>query len=257
MKLRDLRVNVERQNFTLNPTSCARKEAKATLFGSFLDPFSSADDVPVALSDRYQAASCASLNFKPKLSLKLKGGTRRGAHPALTATVTYPEGAGYANTRSAVVTFPHSEFLEQSHIRTVCTRVQFAASQCPPGSVYGHAEAFSPLLDKPLEGPLYLRSSIHPLPDIVLALHGEIDFNAVARIDSVNARIRTSFQTVPDAPISKVIVQMQGGKKGLLVNSRDLCAHPAHALSLFTAQNGAVSETKPVLGVRCKAKRRG
>ena len=43
--------------------------------------------------------------------------------------------------------------------RTICTRVQFAADECPKKSVYGHARAFTPLLGKPLEGPVYLRSS--------------------------------------------------------------------------------------------------
>jgi hypothetical protein len=251
VKVKDLRVFADRPNFALNPTSCARKEAKATLFGSFLDVFSPADDRPVSLAARYQASSCASLKFKPKLDLKLRGGTRRGAHPALTATVSYPPGSGYANTRSAVVTLPHSEFLEQSHIRTVCTRVQFAAKQCPEGSIYGHAKAFTPLLDEPLEGPVYLRSSSHKLPDMVVALHGLVDFDLVGRIDSVHARIRTTFESIPDARVSKAVLEFPAGKKSLLVNSRDLCAHPAKALSVFTAQNGKLYEERPVLRVKC------
>jgi hypothetical protein len=251
VKVKDLRVFTDRPNFTLNPTSCAKKEAKATLFGSFLDVFSPSDDVPVNLAARYQAASCASLKFKPKLALKLRGGTKRGAHPALKATLTYPPGQGYANTRSAVVTLPHSEFLEQGHIRTVCTRVQFSAHQCPEGSVYGKARAFSPLLDEPLEGPVYLRSSSHKLPDIVIALHGLVDFNLIGRIDSVNARIRNSFESAPDAPVSKFVLELPAGKKSLLVNSRDLCAHPAKASSVFTAQNGRVYEEKPAVKAKC------
>jgi hypothetical protein len=251
VKLRDLRVYTDHPNFTLNPTSCARKEARATLFGSFLDIFNPADDVPVGLSSPYQAASCASLKFKPKLALRLRGGTKRGAHPALKATLTYPPAQGNANIAKAVVTLPHSEFLEQGHIRTVCTRVQFAADQCPPGSVYGHARAITPLLDEPLEGPVYLRSSSHKLPDMVIALHGLIDFDLVGRIDSVHARIRTSFEAAPDAPVSKFIVELPAGKKSLLVNSRDLCAHPAHASVSFTAQNGRLNEQSPLLGVGC------
>ena len=63
----------------------------------------------------------------------------------------------------------HSEFLAQEHIRTICTRVQFNAgagngAQCPKGSVYGKAKAISPLLDEPLKGPVFLRSSNHELP---------------------------------------------------------------------------------------------
>jgi hypothetical protein len=251
VKVRDLRVYVDRPSFTLNPTSCAKKEVRAILFGSFLDVFNAADDVPVSLSDRYQAASCASLKFKPSLSLRLKGGTRRGAHPALRAVVTYPQGANYANTRKAVVTFPHSAFLEQSHIRTVCTRVQFRAKQCPAGSIYGKARAFTPLLEEPLEGPVYLRSSSNPLPDLVFALRGIVDFNAVARVDSVKASIRASFDSIPDVPLSKVVVEMQGGKKGLIVNSRSLCVHKSRAKSEFTAQNNKTYNTRPVVKASC------
>jgi hypothetical protein len=47
-----------------------------------------------------------------------------------------------------------------------------AQRECPAGSVYGHVRAFSPLLDYPLEGPIYLRSSNHKLPDAVLSLRG-------------------------------------------------------------------------------------
>jgi hypothetical protein len=255
VKVRDLRVYTDRPEFTLNPTSCAVKEAKATLFGSFANPFTAADDAPVNLADRYQAASCASLAFAPKLDLRLKGGTKRGAHPALRATLTYPKGPGYANIKKAVVTLPHSAFLEQSHIRTVCTRVQFAAKSCPAGSIYGKARAFTPLLDEPLEGPVYLRSSSNPLPDLVVALKGTVDFNLVGRIDSVNASIRTTFASAPDAPVSKFVLEMQGGKKGLIVNSRNLCAKPSKADSKLTGHNGKAHNTRPVVKAKCGKKK--
>ena len=143
LKVRDLRVYVDKPEFILNPTSCEPSSAKATLFGAFRNVFDPADDVPVDLSTRYQAASCASLAFKPKLSLELHGGTKRGDHPALKAVVT-ARGAD-ANIGKAVVTLPTSAFLDQAHIRTICTRVQFAANGggrgCPPASQYGYAKA--------------------------------------------------------------------------------------------------------------------
>jgi hypothetical protein len=171
--------------------------------------------------------------------------------------VSYPPGSNYANTASASVGLPHSEFLDQAHIKTICTRVQFAAHSCPKGSIYGKARAFTPLLDKPLEGPIYLRSSSNPLPDVVLALHGQLDVAAVARIDSHNGGIRTSFEAVPDAPITKVVVEMQGGKKGLFVNSRDICKHVNRATARFKAQNGKSYEARPVLKDGCKGKKGG
>jgi hypothetical protein len=251
VKPKDIRVYADRPEFTLNPTSCADKAAKAALFGSFVNLFSPADDRPAQLADRYQAASCASLKFKPKLSLRLKGGTRRGDHPALSGMLTYPKGAGYANVRKAVVTLPHSAFLEQAHIRTVCTRVQFAANSCPQGSIYGRARAFTPLFDRPLEGNAYLRSSSNQLPDLVLALRGEVDFNLVGRIDSVNGSIRATFASAPDAPVSKFSLELQGGKKGVFVNSRNLCAHKPRAKAEFTGHNGRLYEAQPVVKARC------
>jgi hypothetical protein len=255
LKLRDLRVHVDRNDFILNPTSCDPSSAKATLFGSYLNVFDPADDVPVGLSTRYQAANCLSLGFKPRLSLRLKGGTRRGAHPSLKAVLN--ANPGDANIGKAVVTLSRSSFLEQGHIRTICTRVQFAAKACPPGAQYGYAKAWTPLLDNPIEGPVYLRSSNHKLPDLVASLHGLVDVNVVGRIDSFKGSIRSSFETIPDAPVSKFILTMQGGKKGLVVNSRSLCAKTSRANAQFTGQNGVPYDFHPVVGAKCGGKGKG
>jgi hypothetical protein len=253
-KLRDIRVYVDRDKFTLNPTSCDPSATDATLFGSGGNVFSSADDVPVSLSDRFQAASCASLGFKPKLALNLKGGTKRGGHPGLTAT--YKPRSGDANVKGLVVTLPRSAFLDQGHIRTICTRVQFAAKACPKAAQYGFIKAFTPLLDQPLEGPVYLRSSNHKLPDLVFDLHGLVDVEVATRIDSFHGGIRASVEDAPDAPLSKVLLKMQGAKKGLIVNSRNLCAGINKADVGFTGQNGKEAEAKPELRPQCAGKGR-
>jgi len=259
LKVRDLRVNVDRPEFILNPTSCERSSAKATLFGANLNVFDPSDDVPVDLSTPYQAASCASLGFKPKLSINLNGGTKRGDHPALKAVVTARNAD--ANIGKAVVTLPQSAFLDQAHIRTICTRVQYAANGgagagCPKAAQYGYARAFTPLLDEPVEGPVYLRSSNHKLPDLVAALHGIVNVDIVGRIDSFKGGIRSSFETVPDAPVSKFILNMQGGKKGLVVNSRNLCAATNKANAALTGQNGVPYDFKPVVKPSCGGKRK-
>jgi hypothetical protein len=245
LKLRDLRVYVDRPSFTLNPTSCARLQTKATLFGSYLDVFNPADDVPVSLAARFQAADCASLGFKPRLKMKLKGGTHRGDNPAFTTVVT-PR-PGDANIAATVVTLPRSAFLDQSHIRTICTRVQYAAKACPAGSIYGHVTARTPLLDETLSGPVYLRSSNHNLPDLVFALHGIVDAELVGRIDSNKGGIRASFESIPDVPVSRFVLDMQGGKKGLIVNSRGLCARASRAIAQLKAQSGKQRSSRPLV----------
>ena len=265
LNVRELQVHVDKPDFTLNATSCAEAQARATLWGggTALAPL---PDTPVDLSSRYQAASCASLAFKPRLAIKLFGGTRRGAFPALRAIVR-PR-PGQANFARAAVTLPRSAFLEQGHIRTICTRVQFAAgaghgSQCPKGAVYGHAKAWSPLIEGPATGPVYLRSSNHNLPDLVVALKGPdsapVDIELASRIDSVKGGIRGIFTGIPDLPVSRFVLAMQGGKKGLIVNSRNLCYKPARnkAKANLVGQNGRKLTTKPrVVSVTCQKRRK-
>jgi hypothetical protein len=249
LKVREIRVHVDRDNFILNPTSCDPTKIGATLFGGYLDLFSAADDAPVALSSRFQASNCAALGFKPKLRLRLKGGARRGDHPGLRAVLNGRPGD--ANIDRASLTLPRSAFLDQGHIRTICTRVQFAANACPSGSVYGYAKATTPLLDEPLRGPVYLRSSDHKLPDLIADLNGLVEIELAGRIDSIHGGIRNTFDVVPDAPVTEFVLTMKGGKKGLIVNSRNLCAKTNRAKARFVGQNGKPYDFRPIVRPDC------
>ena len=255
LALRDIQAFVERPRFTLNPTSCAPQQVRARIWGGGEDVFSTLDDSPLSRAVGYQAAGCRGLGFAPRLALRLRGGTRRGAHPALRG-VFRPRPAE-ANLERMVLRLPHSAFLEQAHIRTICTRVQYRAANCPRGAVYGHVTAYTPLLSEPLEGPAYLRSSNHNLPDLVFDLHSSIgvDFEAVARIDSRKGGIRASFAGLPDAPLSRVVVEMQGGKKGLIVNSTNLCAAKHRADARLAAHNNARRTLRPALRPSCRHKK--
>jgi hypothetical protein len=57
---------------------------------------------------------------------------------------------------------------------------------------------------------------------------------------------------VPDQPVSTFTLNMQGGKKGLLVNSRDICKSVNKATAKFTAQNGRTADMRTVLQNSCK-----
>jgi hypothetical protein len=238
---RRVRLEVDREKFTINPTSCKVQEVRAVVRGANGDT--------AHPSDRFQSSGCGALAFSPRLALTLKGGTKRGAHPRLRAVLR--ANRGQANIRRVSVALPHSEFLEQAHIRTICTRVQFAADACPAGSVYGHASVTTPLLDKSLRGPVYLRSSSHDLPDLVVDLRGEIDITLSGRIDSVNGGIRTTFDAAPDAPFGKFVLNMNGGRKGLLVNSTNTCLRRHAATVQLVGHNGRAKNLHPVLKTDC------
>jgi uncharacterized repeat protein (TIGR01451 family) len=245
LDVRSIALKLDRPDFTLNPTSCdpmAFSGLETSVLGQ-----------GASLSAPFQVGECGGLRFKPKLALRLTGKTNRGAHPALKAVLTMPPGG--ANMAKAVVALPRSEFIDQGHFKTICTRVQYAAQQCPAGSVYGHVVATTPLLDKPLQGPVYLRSSSHKLPDLVFSLDGQIHVDAVARVDSVNGGIRTSFEAIPDAPLSRVVLTMQGGKKGLFVNSTNICRTTFRAKAEFDGQNGKAADSKPKMVAQCKGKK--
>jgi hypothetical protein len=257
--LRDLRAYIDRPQFTLNPTSCKRTSTAGTLLGTGADFALAGDDEPVTVTSPFQAADCASHGFKPDLKLFLIGGTKRGDNPKLRAVLKPRKGD--ANIRQAQVTLPHSEFLDNEHLKTICTRVQFAAGdvpgeKCPTASIYGYARAFTPLLDQPIEGPVFLRSSSHPLPDLVAALHSDrIDINLDGRIDSFGGdRIRTTFSGLPDVPVVKFVLNMQGGKKGLLVNSTDICRGRHRALVGLHGQNEKRVLANSVIKTKCRKK---
>lgn len=248
LDIRRLTVDVDRSNFTVNPTSCDPTAVGATA--------SSAQGASAALSQRFQVGGCAGLGFRPSISLRLSGQTRRTGFPALTATVNYPSGGAYSAIERASVLLPHSEFLEQSHLVKPCNMTQFAAGACPPSTVYGKATVFSPLLDKPLEGPVILRTSGRRLPDLVAHLGGEIPIDLVGHIDSVHGGIRTTFEGVPDAPVSKFVLALKGGRKGLLVNSTSACG--VHRASVqLDAHNGKTADSNPALLANCPKPRKG
>ncbi len=248
---RDIRAYVDRPEFTLNPTSCERTSTASTVLGSGLDFASDVDDNPITVTSPFQAADCAALSFKPKLRLTLKGGTKRGSHPAFKATL-HMRGFGEAAIKRAQVTLPHSEFLDNAHIKTICTRVQFKdgagnGSQCPAGSVYGHARAITPILCDPLTGPVYLRSSEHQLPDLVAALHAHRDRRRPGRPHRLGQgrRDQQHLRSRPRRPGLDVHPGHAGGKEGPPGQlDQPLQGQPLGNVS-FDGHNGKQKDSKP------------
>lgn len=251
LRLRSILVNLNRPGFALNPTDCDPLALSAQAFGN--------EGALANLTQHFQVANCASLPFGPKLVLKLTGGLGRLGHPAIHALLhTQP---GEANSHSISVTLPSSELLDNAHIRTVCTKVDFAKETCPNGSLLGHAAVTTPLLDHPLQGNAYLRSSGQGLPDLAVDLNGQIHIVAVARIDAVNGGLRTTFHSVPDVPLGSISLDLFGGSKGLIRNSEGLCGAHKKAHVKMTGQNGRSLQGKVPLQVACgkaaKHKRQG
>jgi hypothetical protein len=257
LDIRSIFLNINRKEFTLNGTNCRKGATAGVIKGGGGDPANPAAYSTFPVSDEFQGTGCDKLKFRPKLKLRLFGATHRAKHPKLRAILTARPGD--ANIARTSVALPHALFLDQASLSKICTRVQFAASECPKKSIYGRARAFTPLLAKPLEGPVYLRSSNNPLPDMVAHLEGQVDIDLVGKIDSFHGGIRTTFGRVPDVPVTKFVLTLPGGKHGLLVNSTNLCAKPIRAVIRLKAQNGKKLNPKPrrnKLRTPCKTKHR-
>jgi hypothetical protein len=236
LDIRTIDFNVDRNQFMVNPTNCAAQATTGALNGGGADPTNPAAFSSYAVNTPFQATGCSSLGFKPKLHVRLTGGTHRAQNPQLRAILEMPK--GNANIARTALTLPHALFLDQSHIGTVCTKPQLASRTCPKASVYGNAEAISPLLGEPMKGKVYLVPGGHELPDLVADLRGQVDIQLHGVISSKRGGLKTVFNEVPDVPVSKFTLNMRGGKKSLLVNSTNTCKHPQRAGLLFKAQNG-------------------
>jgi hypothetical protein len=241
---RDVRVEVDRPDFTVNPTSCKQQQVTSVL--------TSATGQTATPSAPFSASGCKELGFKPSLKISLKGKMNRTGNPAVKAVLKAPK--GQANIAKTTAVLPPAMFIDNAHINNPCTRVQFNANDCPAGSILGKATAYTPLLDKPLTGPVYFRSNggDRELPDLVADLNGQIHVVLVGFIDTAKSGgVRTRFADVPDAPVSKFVLSLKGGKKGLIENSEDLCSFTPKAKVQMTGQNGKVHNANLKVGTSC------
>jgi hypothetical protein len=68
----------------------------------------------------------------------------------------------------------------------------------------------------------------------VADLNGQIRVLLNGKVDADPQKgLRNTFEAVPDAPVSKFVLELKGGpKKGLLVNSKDICRSPQSSIAM-------------------------
>jgi hypothetical protein len=236
LDIRSIDLNMNRYRFMLNPTGCEAGATAGSINGGGANPANSSSWSSYSVSAAYQASNCKGLGFKPEFHARISGPTTRAKNPQIRVVVKAKP--GQANIARTALNLPHSLFLDQGHIKQVCTRVQLAAKQCPQSSIYGHAEAGSPLLKQKLKGPVYLVSSKHKLPDLLADLRGQINIQLDGVISSNHGGLKTVFNNTPDVPLKSFVLNMRGGEKSLLQNSTNLCKSPQLAILNMKGQNG-------------------
>jgi hypothetical protein len=217
-------VTVDRPGFMLAPTSCAVKRIGSTV--------TSTGGLSASPSARFQVGECSALGFTPKLAMRATGAkqTRTGGHPGLRSVLT--QGKGQAGIGKAAITLPKSIVLDPNNStdpKLVCGYDQALKADCPASSIIGKATAVTPVLHKPLSGNVHLvqgirfgpsGNRIRTTPSLLVKLRGDVAINLRAKTSVKNNRLVTTFPNVPDAPVSKFNLDINGGNKGILVVTR-------------------------------------
>jgi hypothetical protein len=260
--VRDIRVYVDRPNFTLNPTSCEPLAISSTLKSDL--------GHSVTVSSPFQATNCANLGFKPIFKVSTNGRTSRKKGASLTVNLSYPSArlGSQANIAKVKVDLPKQLPSRLPTLQKACPARVFNADPagCPSGSIVGHAKAITPILPVPLQGPAYFVShGGEAFPNLIIVLQGygvRIDLIGDTFINEKTNVTSSTFNAVPDQPVTSFELTLPQGEFSALAANTNLCKlkHGLRMPTVFTAQNGAVvKQSTPIAISGCpkhKAKKK-
>jgi hypothetical protein len=225
---RALHLAFDRPGFIVNPTDCDPLSIEATL--------TAVSGALASLATGFQATNCARLGLRPRFRLRLGPGLARNAHPQISLDLA-PR-PGDAALATATATFPAGELLDLRHIRALCPS-ELPPERCPSRSRIGNARLSTPLLAEPFRGPIYLRRPAHRLPGLTADLrHGPLRFALEGFTATSAGHLRATFPDLPDLPVSHLRLTLAGGRRGIFVNSQNLCSTAPSAALALTAHNG-------------------
>jgi hypothetical protein len=240
LDLRDIRVNLDRPGFTLNPTSCEPLTIASRMV--------STQGASVSPSVRFQASDCGALAFKPSFKVSTSGRTSRTQGASLHVLLAYPNAAvgTQANIKSVYVELPKALPSRTSTLNHACPDSVFKQDPagCPSQSRVGYAKAVTPVLPVPLEGPAYFVShGGAKFPELITVLQGDgvtVDLAGETFIDEKTGITSSTFKQVPDVPVSTFELNLPQGPFSALGANTDLCAANLAMPTTFHAQNGAM-----------------
>jgi hypothetical protein len=250
IRMRSIQVNIDRPDFTINPTNCSSLAVQSTGTGD--------QGTTTSFSSPFTAVNCSTLAFKPKMAITQLGNkkqTKRSSDPALRFDLwTRP---GDANIKSLAVTLPTAFQIDQRHLGNICSKAQLAAERCAGRQPIGSAKVQTPLLDQPLQGPAYAVSGYGKLPHLVFVLDGQVLVMPGAESVSVNhGHLKTTVPVIPDVSVGHFSLTLLGGKQGYLANTRSLCSSPVVSEVSYEGQNAKKLTQKVKAKTACKAKAR-
>jgi len=256
LQLKRVNVDIARNGFIFNPTSCQPSAIEGAL--------ASSDGATALVSSRFQAADCTRLAFKPKLTALTHARTSKADGAYLHVRLVTQ--LGQANIAKVKVDLPRQLPSRLSTLQRACVAAVLEAnpSHCPAASAVGTATVISPVLHRPLAGPAYLVShGGSASPDLELVLQGEgVTIDVVGHTTIRRGVIAAAFEALPDVPISSFDLVLDEGPHSLLAANlpakarRSMCRQRLAMPIAIAAQNGAAIERTPTIAVwRCTTHR--
>jgi hypothetical protein len=241
----DLTLNASAANgpFETNPTSCGVQTTSVDVV-SYEDP-----GTVTSASSAYAATGCDALPFAPKVSVTVSGAVHYNGRPTITASVL--QGPGQASARHVMLTLPLSIEPDIALTNQVaCTLAQQAQNACPASSIVGTATAITSLLPMPLTGPVYILQTPSGYPALRITLEPlGITVTGTSGLDT--QKLTTTFDNLPDTPLSSFALTLNGGKSGVFQVGSDLCTgRTQFASGSFVGQNGATAASTAAVAVQ-------
>jgi hypothetical protein len=248
VQLKRILVSVDRPNFEFNPTNCSPMRIEGTLTG--------AQGASANVSSPFQVANCAALPFHPTFTASTQGRTSKSNGASLSVRVTSTR--GQANIAKTVLTLPSQLPSRLTTLQKACLAAVFEVNpaSCAEGSVIGTATVHTPVLTSPLSGPAYLVShGSAAFPDVEFVLQGEGITLILDGQTNIKGGVTTSsFNAVPDAPVSSFETTLPEGPHSALGATSSLCGKTLTAPTTITGQNGALITQKTRVAITgCKA----
>ena len=131
-------------------------------------------------------------------------------------TVRVTQQPGEAGILGNGVTLPFEIGPHLAALGTVCTNAQLAADACPAGSKVGTANATSPFLATPLNGPVYLAQQQGVvIPGLVADLKGRVPIKIRIATSILGGRlIKSTVTDVPDLPVGQLHAEPRRRRQG-------------------------------------------
>jgi hypothetical protein len=253
LRMQSLNVEVNRQGFMLNPTSCSKTLlTESTLTGTTLlgsSTFTTAEAKSPLVTEE-----CNKLAFKPTFAAIAGAKTSLPNGANIEVNIGLP--TGQANIVQVTTTLPKQLPVRLSTLAKACPVATFEAGPAPGGcskeANVGTVKATTPVLPGTLTGTAWLVShGNEAYPNLDLILNGDgVTVILVGRTKVANSQITTSFNTLPDVPVSNISLYLPSGPNSVLGANGKLCRSKLSMPTTMIGQNLATILSAPVISVR-------